>query len=70
VIDEPLPMRLTYFMLVLIPTIGVTLYTMLKSRRLSDFFETLADERRSSRDKLAAFVNVWRKRRDRDKEPR
>jgi hypothetical protein len=60
-IDEPAPMRLFYFFLVLIPTIAVTLYTVLRSRRLSDFFETLADERLSSRAKLTAWANIWRR---------
>jgi hypothetical protein len=62
VTEEPAPMRLFYFFLVLIPTIGVTIYTVLRSRRLSDFFEALADERQPSRAKLAAFANIWRKR--------
>ena len=52
--------KIVYFLLVLIPTTTITIYTVLKSRRLADFLETLADERRSSRDKLAAFVNVWK----------
>jgi hypothetical protein len=56
-------------MLVLIPTILLTVYTMLKSRRLSDFFETLADERQSSRDKLSAFATVWKREHGQDKTP-
>jgi hypothetical protein len=59
--EEPAPMRLFYFVLILIPTIALTLYTVLRSRRLSDFFETLADERLSSRAKLAAWVAIWRR---------
>ena len=59
---EPVIRRFVYFLLVFIPTIAVTLYAVLKSRRLSDFLETLADERRSSREKLAAFVAVWKTR--------
>jgi hypothetical protein len=58
--EDPAIWRLGYFLLVLIPTIGVTLYAVKKSRRLSDFLETLADENRSSREKLAAFVAVWK----------
>jgi hypothetical protein len=42
---------------------------MLKSRRLSDFFETLADERQSSRDKLSAFATVWKREHGQDKTP-
>jgi hypothetical protein len=61
VVDQPAPTRLVYFFLILIPTIAVTLYTVLRSRRLSDFFETLADERLSSRAKLTAWANIWRR---------
>jgi hypothetical protein len=57
---SPFRTKVLYFLLVLIPTAAVTMYTVLKSRRLSDFLETLADERWSSRAKLAAFVDVWR----------
>jgi hypothetical protein len=66
--ERPLPEKIFYFLLVLIPSTAVTAYTVLKSRRLSDFLETLADERQSSRAKLAAFVNVW-KREHQDKRP-
>lgn len=59
--ESPVLTKITYFLLVLIPSTALTIYTVLKSRRLADFLETLADERRSSRDKLAAFVNVWKK---------
>ena len=56
VTNEPALMRFLYFFLILIPTIAITLYTVLRSRRLSDFFETLADERLSSHAKLAAWA--------------
>ncbi len=57
---SPLPTKLLYFLLVLIPTTAVTIDTVVKSRRLSDFLETLADERRSWRAKLATFAEVWK----------
>ena len=60
--ESPILTKVAYFLLVLIPSAALTIYTVLKSRRLSDFLETLADERRSSKDKLAAFVNVWKRR--------
>ena len=60
--ESPVLTKITYFLLVLIPSTALTIYTVLKSRRLADFLETLADERRSSRDKLAAFINVWKTR--------
>ena len=65
VTEDPPLLRLAYFLLVLIQTIGLTLFTVLKSNRLSDFLETLADERQSFRAKLAAFANVWNKQRER-----
>jgi hypothetical protein len=63
--ESPFLTKLFYYLLVLIPTAAVTIYTVLKSRRLSDFLETLADERRSSRAKLAAFADVWKTKRGR-----
>lgn len=63
---EPSTKRIGYFLVVLVPVIIVTLYTVLKSRRLSDFLETLAEEHRSSKDKLAALLMVWRSKHGRD----
>jgi hypothetical protein len=65
VTDEPPLTRFFYFLTIMILAIGLTFYTMLKSRRLSDFLETLADEHQSSRAKLAALANVWKTKRDR-----
>ena len=67
VTEEPGVVRFAYFMVVLIPTIGLTFYAVLKSRRLSDFLETLADERQLARDKFVAFVNVWKRRVDQER---
>ena len=58
--DSPMLTKWLYFLLFLIPTGALILYTVVKSRRLSEFLEKLADERASSGDKLAAFVNVWK----------
>jgi hypothetical protein len=57
--DEPAMTRVLYFLLALIPTAGMTFFIVLRSRRLSDFFETLADEQMPAKEKLAAFVKVW-----------
>lgn len=67
VTDEPPLTRFFYFLTIMILAIGLTFYTMLKSRRLSDFLETLADEHQSSRAKLAALANVWKRKRDRER---
>jgi len=57
--EEPLPLRVLYFLLVLAPTVCLTLYTIVKSKRLSDFLEALSDERLSSGRKLDALRKVW-----------
>lgn len=63
--ESPLPRKLIIFLLFMIPTAAVTIYTVLKSRRLSEFFEKVADERASVGTKLAAFINVWRTKHER-----
>ncbi|HKC95774.1 MAG TPA: hypothetical protein VKB81_17310, partial [Nitrospira sp.] len=60
VTDEPPLTRFFYFLIILILAMGLTFYTVLKARRLSDFLETLADERQSSKAKLAALATVWK----------
>ncbi|MDF0677490.1 MAG: hypothetical protein P0120_24600 [Nitrospira sp.] len=44
----------------------MTLYTVLKARRLSDFLEALAEEHRSLKEKLAALLAVWKTKHGRD----
>jgi hypothetical protein len=61
VTDEPPMTRLLYFSIILMLAMGLTFYTMLKSRRLSDFLETLADEQLSARAKLGALANLWKR---------
>jgi Mg2+ and Co2+ transporter CorA len=67
VTEDPPLTRFFYFSIILILAMGLTLYTVLKSRRLSDFLETLADEQESGRAKLASLANVWKKKLDRGK---
>jgi hypothetical protein len=57
--DAPMLVKLGYFGLVLVPTIALTAYSILKSKRLADFLEALADERLSARTKLGALAKVW-----------
>lgn len=57
--EEPPMLRVLYFLMVLLPIFFVTLYTVLKSRRLADFLEALAEEHRSPREKLAAMLAMW-----------
>lgn len=58
--DAPLLTKLAYFMVVFIPTIALTLYTVMKSRRLSEFLDSLSDERLSTRHRARALAAVWR----------
>ena len=59
--DEPLLARLGYFMLVFVPTLWLTFYTMARSKRLSDFLDALSDESLSVKTKVLAFIAVWRR---------
>jgi hypothetical protein len=47
------------FLLVFIPTIALTMYTMVKSKRLSDFLDVVSDERVPTWHKVRAFFAVW-----------
>ena len=53
--------KLVYFFIVLIPTGFITFYTLIKSKRLSDFLEAISDERLPARAKLQSLVAVWHK---------
>jgi hypothetical protein len=57
--DASWPRRLALFAAVFVPTVALTLYTMVKSKRLSDFLDALSDERLSLGAKLRAFAGVW-----------
>jgi hypothetical protein len=59
--DAPFAERLAFFALVLAPAAALTLYLVVKSKRLSDFLEALSDERLPSGAKLRALIEVWRK---------
>ncbi|QPD02658.1 MAG: hypothetical protein Nkreftii_000432 [Candidatus Nitrospira kreftii] len=58
--DGPFIRKLLIFLSVLITTTAVTIYTVLKSRRLSAFLEKVSDERALLRAKCAAFIDVWK----------
>jgi len=42
-------------------TTWLTIYTMVKSQRLSDFIDALSNDRLSLKGKLAALARVWRR---------
>ena len=60
--DQPLNTKILYFMLVMIPTTVLTLYTVAKSGRLSEFLDAISDERAPLKAKLAAFGRIWGRR--------
>jgi len=53
--------KVGYFFLVLIPTAVVTFYTIVKSKRLSDFLEAISDERLGTSAKFRTLLDVWKK---------
>ncbi|HMO49014.1 MAG TPA: hypothetical protein PKB14_23695 [Rubrivivax sp.] len=59
--DAPLSQRLWLFGAVFAATTALTVYTMVKSKRLSDFLDTLSDERLGAWSKLKALAGVWRR---------
>jgi hypothetical protein len=61
--ESSLATKLLYFMLVFVPTVALTFYTVAKSKRLSEMLEALSNERLSRPDKLRALASVWVRRR-------
>lgn len=61
--ENPIWVKVVMFLAVFVPTVGLTLYTIMKSKRLADFLDALSDERKPARDKLGALVAVWKDRR-------
>jgi hypothetical protein len=59
--DAPLTTRLGAITVVLLPVTVLTFYTIVKSKRLSDFLEALSDERLPARAKLQSLLDVWKK---------
>jgi uncharacterized membrane protein YeaQ/YmgE (transglycosylase-associated protein family) len=62
--DAPLGRRLALFAAVFGATAALTVYTMVKSKRLSDFLDALSDERLGAWQKLRALGAVWQRERD------
>jgi hypothetical protein len=59
--DNPLGTRVLYVMAVFMPTVALTVYTVVKSKRLPEFLEGLSDERLTMRDKLNILLSEWKK---------
>ena len=49
------------FSAVLAAAAALTMYTIVKSKRLSDFLDAVSDERVSGWGKLRAFAGVWQR---------
>jgi Mg2+ and Co2+ transporter CorA len=56
---EPLLDRILFFLAVLIPTVALTIYTLVKSRRLAEFMDALSDERVPRGQKFSALRRMW-----------
>jgi hypothetical protein len=59
--DLPTGEKLWNFMIVFVPVLVLTLYTVQKSRRLSEFLDALGDEAAGFGAKWLAFWRIWRK---------
>ncbi|HSW12166.1 MAG TPA: hypothetical protein VLI06_04955 [Solimonas sp.] len=64
--DHPAWMKLLIFVAAFVPTVCLTGYTVLKSKRLADFLDALSDERLPARHKLGALAAVWKAQRGAD----
>jgi hypothetical protein len=58
--DAPLWRKALWFGVVFAATTWLTIYTMVKSQRLSDFIDALSNDRLGFRGKMAALARVWR----------
>jgi len=63
--DAPFSERFWFFTLVLIATGWLTLYTIVKSKRLSDILDAMSDDRMTVKQKFEATLKAWRPRSDR-----
>ncbi len=61
--EIPMIEKVVFFLLIFLPTAFLTFYTIVKSRRLSDFLDVLSDEQVSALDKFKALLDVWRRKR-------
>ncbi|MEO8280921.1 MAG: hypothetical protein ABI564_14580, partial [Ideonella sp.] len=58
--DAPIGRKLAWFAVVFVGTVVLTFYTMVKSKRLSDFLDALSDERLSVWSKIKSLALVWK----------
>jgi len=60
--DAGYVMKVVYFLATLLGFVALVAYTLLISRRLSEFLDVLTDDRLPGKRKWRAFLRVWRKR--------
>jgi hypothetical protein len=58
--DQPLFARAAFFLVVLVLTAAVTLFTVARSKRLADCLDALSDDRVSWREKWQVLKQAWR----------
>lgn len=58
--DAPLSQRALGFLAVLARTLSIAVYTIVKSKRLSNFLNAVSDGPLSAWTKLKSFFTVWR----------
>ena len=57
--EQPMWLRVLVFGVVFVATVTLTMYTIGKSKRLSDFLDVLSEEALPWRTRLGALVSVW-----------
>jgi len=58
--ERPLGWRVLAFVVILVVTSVVTIYTIVKSKRLADFLDALSDDRVAWRGKWQALLRTWK----------
>jgi hypothetical protein len=59
--DSPMPLRVLAFAAVFVGTVWLTIYTIGKSKKLSDFLDVLSEESLPWRVRFAALARVWQR---------
>jgi len=59
--DQPHHIKAIYFLIVLIPTVLITFYTVAKSKALAEVLDTMSNERLGWQTKAKALLKVWKK---------
>jgi hypothetical protein len=57
--DQPAEVKIGIFMMIFVPTVLLTLYTVAKSRRLSEFLDAISDDQSGWGARSRAFLAIW-----------